>query len=260
MGGAVVRALTARGELVRVLSRSASDHQFVDTRDVEIVMGDLRDPNSLKRAVRGCRKIYHVAAEYSLWSRDPTLLYASNVEGTKNLIRAASDGGVDRMVYTSTVGALGNPGDGTPGNERTPVVFSEMSGDYKKSKFLAEEEVIQAFEKDARYTNEFRPIASLILKIIQERKFPKRREAQFNFLADSLAGLGLISPRRSRDICERERNKKVNYIVRQDYYIECTCRYKGPALHGSCTKCGTDRLALPFPAGGQKPSYSLNRM
>ena len=81
----------------------------------------------------------------------------------------------------------------------------------------------------------------------RDARFPKRPEPQRNFLADSLAGRGLISPRRSRDICERERKTKVHYIIRQDYYIECTCRYKGPARYGQCPKCGTDRAYPPIP-------------
>ncbi|MFB3923940.1 MAG: hypothetical protein ACE145_19640 [Terriglobia bacterium] len=120
-----------------------------------------------------------------------------------------------------------------------------------------EEEVIRAFDLAPSYKLEFAPIAPLILRILRDPKFPKRPEPQRNFLADSLAGRGLISPRRSRDICEQERKKKVHLIVRQDYYIECTCRYKGPALHGQCPKCGTDRLALPFE---WKPPHSLNPM
>ncbi len=116
-------------------------------------------------------------------------------------------------------------------------------------KATTEEEVTKAFgEYGSLSSQEFVPaLSSVILKVIREPKFPKRPESQIGFLADSLAGRGLIRPRTSRDICERERKKKVNYIIRRDYYIECTCRCKGPALHGRCPKCGTDRLSLPFP-------------
>lgn len=109
-----------------------------------------------------------------------------------------------------------------------------------------EEDAIQAF--DTYYKQEFAPIAPLILKVLRDPKFPRRTGTQINFLADSLAGRGQIEPRTSRDICARERRKKVNYIIRRDFYIECTCRYKGPALHGKCPKCGTDKLSLPHPA------------
>jgi len=104
--------------------------------------------------------------------------------------------------------------------------------------------VIRAFDPWPHYQRDFEPIAPVILKILREPKFPKRREVQMNYLADSLAGRGWISPRRSRDICEQERKKKEHCIIRQDYYIECTCHYKGPALFGKCPKCGTDKLSL----------------
>jgi len=107
-----------------------------------------------------------------------------------------------------------------------------------------EAEVIQAFEKDGRYTNEFRHIGPLILKVRSEKRFPKKREAQIGFLADSLAGLGRISPRRSRDICDAERakqrKKSKHRILRQEYYVECSCGYKGPALDNACRVCGAE--------------------
>jgi hypothetical protein len=114
-------------------------------------------------------------------------------------------------------------------------------------KAKTEEDVIRAFDPVPGYKREFSSLASLILEVINDSAFPKRPEPQRNFLADSLAGLGAVRPRRSRDICQEERKKKLHYIVRQDYYIECTCRYKGPALHGKCPKCGTGIVSLPFP-------------
>src|SRR5712692_4348698 len=107
------------------------------------------------------------------------------------------------------------------------------------------EEVIEAFE-NTHYKEEFAPVASVILEVLHEPKFPKTREAQIRFLADSLAGRGRVSPRRSRDICERERKKKVHQIIRQEYYIECTCGYEGPALRGKCPKCGPNERFIPF--------------
>jgi dihydroflavonol-4-reductase len=106
----------------------------------EIVTGDLTDPASLREAMRGCDRLFHVAADYRLWSRDPGELYRANVDGTRSLLEAARDAGVERVVYTSTVGALGIPHDGTPGVEDTPVRESDMIGHYKRSKFLAEAE------------------------------------------------------------------------------------------------------------------------
>lgn len=127
------------------------------------------------------------------------------------------------------------------------LLFSQIWKDLREPllKAQTEEDVVRAFDPWPSYQRDFEPIAALILQVLGEPKFPKRPEPQINFLADSLAGRSWISPRTSRDICQRERKKKVNYIIRQDYYIECTCRYKGPALHGKCPKCGTDKLSLP---------------
>jgi hypothetical protein len=130
-------------------------------------------------------------------------------------------------------------------------------------KARTKEEVAKVVEEyGSLCSQEFVPaLSSLILKVIREPKFPKKPKAQTGFLADSLAGRGRISPRRSRDICERERSKSKNehHIIRQDFYIECTCRYKGPALHGRCPKCGTDRLSLPFPGLGDQGFTRLSR-
>ena len=101
------------------------------------MVGNLRDPQSLERAVSGCSVVYHVAADYRLWAKDASELYRSNVEGTRNLLTAARDAGVERVVYTSTVGCIGMP-ENTPGNEDTEVHFEDMSGAYKRSKFQAE--------------------------------------------------------------------------------------------------------------------------
>ena len=98
----------------------------------------MRDRASLELALAGCSQLFHVAADYRLWVPDPEEMYAVNVEGTRNLLAAAQAQGVSRVVYTSTVGALGNPGDGTPGREDTPVRLQDMVGHYKRSKFLAE--------------------------------------------------------------------------------------------------------------------------
>jgi len=101
------------------------------------VVGDLRDAESLDRAVAGCERVFHVAADYRLWTRDPQELYGSNVEGTRNLLEAARKNGVERFVYTSTVGCIGIPRGGL-GDETVPITLEEMSGTYKRSKFLAE--------------------------------------------------------------------------------------------------------------------------
>ena len=143
VGSHVARLLAERGQDVRALVRPQSRTENLATlkEKVQTVVGDLQDIDSLRRAVADCRFVYHVAADYRLWARDPSEIFRSNVEGTLNLLRAAKEAGVERVVYTSSVGALGIPKDGTPGNEETPVALTDMIGDYKRSKFLAEEKV-----------------------------------------------------------------------------------------------------------------------
>jgi dihydroflavonol-4-reductase len=142
IGAAVTRAVVAKGDEVRVLVRATSNRSNLDGLPVETVEGDLQDPQSLKKAVAGCQGIYHVAAHYALWARDPATFYQVNVEGTKHLFRAAEAAGVERIVYTSTIGAIGLPGDGGLGHEEIFPSETQLSGDYKRSKFLAEQEVL----------------------------------------------------------------------------------------------------------------------
>ena len=137
VGRAVVLELLAQKRAVRVLARDPR-HPALEGLPVEVAQGDLRDRASLDAALSGCSRLFHVAADYRLWVPHPEEMYAINVEGTRNLLAAALAQGVDRVVYTSTVGTLGNPGDGTPGTEATPVSLTEMVGHYKRSKFLAE--------------------------------------------------------------------------------------------------------------------------
>jgi dihydroflavonol-4-reductase len=138
VGRAVVEELLAAGREVRVLARNP-DHPALAGLAVEVARGDLRDPDSLQGALTDCTRLFHVAADYRLWVPDPATMYAVNVDGTRQLLAAAAARGLDRVVYTSTVGTLGNPGDGTPGTEATPVSLKEMVGHYKRSKFLAEQ-------------------------------------------------------------------------------------------------------------------------
>lgn len=140
IGACLARELLAFGCRVRVLARPGSDRRNLAGLDVEFSEGDLLDSESLARGISGCDTLFHVAADYRLWTRDPSSMYSVNVGGTRAVLEAALQKGVSRVVYTSSVGTLGNPGDGTPGNEETPVSFSDMVGHYKKSKFLAERE------------------------------------------------------------------------------------------------------------------------
>ncbi len=141
LGSAVVRKLLDNDEHVRVMTRKTSDTTNIADLDVEIFYADLRDPASLLNACRGCRSLFHVAADYRLWVRDPSVLYDSNVAGTRNIMHAALEAGIERIVYTSSVATLGLNRDGSPANEQTPVTLENMIGHYKRSKFLAEKVV-----------------------------------------------------------------------------------------------------------------------
>ncbi|WP_413207342.1 hopanoid-associated sugar epimerase [Rhodospirillum sp. A1_3_36] len=141
VGAAVARALLARGETVRVLARATSSPRNLDRLDVEVVRGDLTDGASLSKAVQGIDGLYHVAADYRLWTLDPASMFRANVEGSVNIIRAAAEAGAKRIVYTSSVAVLKPHADGTPADERTPTTAADMIGPYKLSKFKAEEAV-----------------------------------------------------------------------------------------------------------------------
>jgi dihydroflavonol-4-reductase len=143
IGANVARELVAAGETVRVLARPRGDRRALDGVPVEFVEGDLLDPASLRRAVRGVQTVYHVAADYRLWAPDPSVLYRTNVEGTRAALEAAAEAGVGRIVYTSSVGTLGIPKDGRPGTEDTPVSLADMVGHYKRSKFLGEQVALE---------------------------------------------------------------------------------------------------------------------
>ncbi len=138
VGAHVVRALVAEGHDVRCLVRPGSRLDNLEGLAVEVVAGDLTDPSTLARAVRGVATLYHVAADYRLWAKDPRELYLANVGGTENILRAAADAGVARVVYTSSVAALGLKDDGSPADETTPVERRRIIGHYKKSKYDAE--------------------------------------------------------------------------------------------------------------------------
>jgi dihydroflavonol-4-reductase len=143
IGAAVTRSLLARGIEVRVLIRPTSDLGNLQGLEVEQCPGDLRDPASLRRALSGCRQLYHVAAHYALWAPDPQVFYDSNVRGTRHLMESAGEAGIERIVYTSTIGAIGLPAGGGVGTETTPVTLLQMTGHYKRSKFMAEQEVLK---------------------------------------------------------------------------------------------------------------------
>ncbi len=143
VGANLVRELLGAGMTVRALARRGSDRRALAGLPVEIEEGDLLDRASLRRAVAGVRHLYHVAADYRLWARHPEEIYRSNVDGTRAILEEAVQAGTQRIVYTSTVGALGLPKDGSPGTEDTPVRLEDMVGPYKRSKFLAEQVALE---------------------------------------------------------------------------------------------------------------------
>lgn len=149
VGANLVRELLQAGMTVRALARRGSDRRPLAGLAVEIAEGDLLDRASLSRAVAGVRQLYHVAADYRLWARHPEEIYRSNVDGTRAILEEAVQAGTERIVYTSTVGALGIPKDGTPGTEETPVGLEDMVGPYKRSKFLAERVALELAARGA---------------------------------------------------------------------------------------------------------------
>ena len=143
LGSAVLRELLDDGREVKVLVRRGTRTANIDGLDVEIAYGDLRDPESIRSALNGCDILYHVAAYYSLWDRDPQLIYEINVEGTRKILQAAKERDLKRIVYTSTVGCIGLNDDTTPSNENTSFDPNTLSNDYKKSKHQAEQVVVE---------------------------------------------------------------------------------------------------------------------
>jgi len=139
VGAAVARALCRAGWQVRALARPGSDRRNLRQLPIELATGDLHDPASLEKALVGCDALFHVAADYRLGVADPQQLYRTNIEGTRNLLEAARRARLARVIYTSSVAAVGLPADGSPGTEDTPVALTDMVGHYKRSKFLAEE-------------------------------------------------------------------------------------------------------------------------
>lgn len=148
VGAAVARCLLSGNHRVRVLVRENSNRGNLEGLDLDIVVGDLRQPESLRPALSGCKALFHVAADYRLWARDPETLYMNNVTGTINIMRAALEAGVERIVYTSSVATLGLNRDGAPADEKTPATLDDMIGDYKRSKYLAEEAVMRLVRED----------------------------------------------------------------------------------------------------------------
>ncbi|HYR41725.1 MAG TPA: hopanoid-associated sugar epimerase, partial [Terriglobia bacterium] len=144
VGWHVARLLTRRVNRVRVLVRPQSQLRSIDALNVERAYGDLRDPSSLSRALEGVRQVFHAAADYRLWAKNPNEIYENNVLGTRNLLAASRQAGIERFVYTSSVGTIAVPAGGRLPDEQTQARLDQMIGHYKRSKFMAEAEVMQA--------------------------------------------------------------------------------------------------------------------
>jgi len=144
VGSHIARVLAEQGADLRLLVRSNSDLRNIQDLKADRVTGDLRDAKSLKLAASGCEVIFHVAADYRLWVRDPQEMYRSNVEGTRAILEAARESGARRVVYTSSVATMGFNSNGHLADERSPVSLANMIGHYKRSKFMAEQVAIEA--------------------------------------------------------------------------------------------------------------------
>ncbi len=149
IGSNVVRALMERGDEVRALIRAGADRRNLEGLPVEIAVGDVRDARSVDRAVAGCRRVFHVAALYSFWAPEP-LLEETNVGGTRNVLAAADRAGVETVVHTSSVAALGTAADGAVADETTPVDAGRIIGAYKRSKYRAEQAALEAAGRGQR--------------------------------------------------------------------------------------------------------------
>ena len=144
VGSHVARAYARGGAELRVLTRATSNVAALEGLAAEVIVGDLRTPEGLRTAMRGCDALVHVAADYRLWVRDPQAMYGANVDGTREMLRIAREEGVNKVVYTSSVATMGFKSDHSIVDESTPVALSDMIGHYKRSKFLAEQEAIAA--------------------------------------------------------------------------------------------------------------------
>jgi len=144
LGAHVARALSAAGSSLRLLVRESSDLRNLEGLAADRVKGDLRDLSSIEKAMEGCDAVFHVAADYRLWVRDPDEMYRSNVEGTRNVLSAARKHKVQRVVYTSSVATMGFRRDGQIVDEDSPVSLGDMIGHYKRSKYMAEQVALGA--------------------------------------------------------------------------------------------------------------------
>ena len=165
VGSHVAQALAQQGADLRLLVRPTSRTENIDSLDGERVTGDLCDAELLRKAMSGCELVFHVAADYRLWAREPGEIYRSNVEGTRTVLEAAKAAGVRRVVYTSSVATVGFRSNGRPADEDSPVSLADMIGPYKRSKFLGEQVARDAArELDVTIVNPTTPVGEQDIK------------------------------------------------------------------------------------------------
>jgi dihydroflavonol-4-reductase len=204
VGSHVARVLADRGAELRLLVRANSNSRNIEALDADRVVGDLRDPSSLDKPISGCDAVFHVAADYRLWIRDPDQMYRSNVEGTRAILEAARKNRVRRVVYTSSVATMGFTGNGAPADEQSPVSLENMIGHYKRSKFLAEQLALQAASSgmDVVVTNPTTPVGEQDIKptptgrIIVDflkKKFPAYVDTGLNLVDATECALGHVA-------------------------------------------------------------------
>jgi dihydroflavonol-4-reductase len=195
LGSHVARVLAEQGAELRLLVRPTSDLRNIADLNADRVVGDLRDPASIEKALAGCQVVFHVAADYRLWVRDPSEMYRSNVEGTCSLLEAARKQGIKRVVYTSSVATMGFSSNrkNVVADEDSPVSLNDMIGHYKRSKSMAEQVAIDAAKSgiDVVIVNPTTPIGERDIKptptgrIVVDflkRKFPAYVETGLNLV------------------------------------------------------------------------------
>ena len=201
VGSHVARVLAEQGAELRLLTRSSSDPRNIAELKGERVTGDLRDPASFEKALSGCDAVFHVAADYRLWVRDPEQMYKANVEGTRGLLEAARKHGVRRVVYTSSVATMGFTSNGQPADESSPVTLGNMIGHYKRSKFMAEQVALTSGmnvvvvnpttpvgEKDIKPT----PTGRIVVDFLK-KKFPAYVDTGLNLVDVGVCAQGHIA-------------------------------------------------------------------
>jgi len=193
LGSHVARVLAEQGADLRLLVRPSSDLRNLQGLNAETASGDLRDPASLETAMAGCDTVFHVAADYRLWVRDPEEMYRSNVEGTRAILAAARKNGVRSVVCTSSVATMGFTANGHPADEDSPVSLADMIGHYKRSKFMAEQVALEAGRAGMRVVvvNPTTPVGEQDVKPtptgrivvdFMKRKFPAYVETGLNLV------------------------------------------------------------------------------